>query len=387
MRVRASPITLQHEARVALKRHLQRESVGECFAPGRVNLIGEHTDYNDGFVLPCALDVGTAVAIAPRTDNRIVAISESRGRVQRDEFSLEELPEPLPRGAWANYLRGMVAAALTAGQAVSGMDLAIVGNVPQGVGLSSSASLSVALGKSLLTVAEHGPAPHAVSLQHIARQAQWTEHHYAGCLCGIMDQMAAAMAAPAEALLLDCRDLTLERMALPEDWCVLIVDSGTRRELVAGEYNQRRLQCEAAARHYRVSTLRELSSARLSTHRGALDDVCFRRARHVLTENERVLQAAAALKAADLRSFGAALRGSHESLRTDFEVTVPEVDALAAMLDELIAHHADGRGGARMTGGGFGGCVIAVIEKPTAELILAGLRQSLGERQIFAVGL
>jgi len=379
--------TLEHEARSALHRYLQRDSRLECFAPGRVNLIGEHTDYNEGFVLPCALELGTAVAMAPRTDDRIVAVSTSGTTVHRDEFWLGDVPAPLPRGAWSNYLRGMVAAVRAAGHGVSGMDLAIVGNVPQGAGLSSSASLSVALGKLLLAVAGNEPPSNAASLTQIARWAQWTEHHYAGCLCGIMDQMAAAVAAPAEAILLDCRDLTVERIALPREWRVLIVDSGIRRELVAGEYNQRRLQCEAAARHYGVTSLRELQPTQLSMQRQSLDELTFRRARHVVTENARVLQAANALKTGDLRSFGAALRASHESLRTDFEVTVPEVDHLAGELNALIARHAEGRGGARMTGGGFGGCVIAVVEHGALETVRKALQSSLGERQIFTVGL
>lgn len=377
---------LQHEARVTLRRYLERHSILESFAPGRVNLIGEHTDYNEGFVLPCALDVGTAVAMAPRSDRRVVAVSASGTAVHRDEFSLEGTPAPLPRGAWGNYLRGMLAAVQAAGHSVSGMDLAIVGNVPQGVGLSSSASLSVALGKLLLSAAREEAVQDRASLLQIARWAQWTEHHYAGCLCGIMDQMAAAVAAPAEAILLDCRDLSVERITLPSDWGLLIVDSGTRRELVTGEYNQRRLQCEAAARHYGVASLRELQPVELSTRRQSLDDITFRRARHVVTENARVLHAATALRSRDLRAFGAALRASHESLQADFEVTVPEVDQLAAELNALIARYADGRGGARMTGGGFGGCVIAVVEHGALETVLTALQESMGERQIVTVG-
>lgn len=378
---------LQHEARVTLRRYLERHSILESFAPGRVNLIGEHTDYNEGFVLPCALDVGTAVAMAPRSDRRVVAVSASGTAVHRDEFSLEGTPAPLPRGAWGNYLRGMLAAVQAAGHSVSGMDLAIVGNMPQGVGLSSSASLSVALGKLLLSAAREEAVQDRASLLQIARWAQWTEHHYAGCLCGIMDQMAAAVAAPAEAILLDCRDLSVERITLPSDWGVLIVDSGTRRELVTGEYNQRRLQCEAAARHYGVASLRELQPVELSMRRQSLDDITFRRARHVVTENARVLHAATALRSRDLRAFGAALRASHESLQVDFEVTVPEVDQLAAELNALIARHADGRGGARMTGGGFGGCVIAVVEHGALETVRTALQESMGERQIVTVGL
>ena len=377
---------LQHEARVTLRRYLERDSTRECFAPGRVNLIGEHTDYNEGFVLPCALDVGTAVAMGPRTDRRVVAVSASGAAVHRDEFSLEDTPAPLPRGAWGNYLRGMVAAVRAAGHSVSGMDLAIVGNVPQGVGLSSSASLSVALGKLLLSAARKETVQDRASLLQIARWAQWTEHRYAGCLCGIMDQMAAAVAAPAEAILLDCRDLSVERITLPSDWGVLIVDSGTRRELVTGEYNQRRLQCEAAARHYGVASLRELEPVDVSMRRQSLDDITFRRARHVVTENERVRQAAMALRSRDLQAFGALLRASHESLQADFEVTVSEVDQLAAELNALIARHADGRGGARMTGGGFGGCVIAVVEHSALEIVRTALQESMGERQIVTVG-
>jgi galactokinase len=383
-------------ARALLRAQFGREPLAECFAPGRVNLVGEHTDYNGGFVLPMALGCGTAVAAAPRADREIVAVSATGAGLQHERFLLGGAPAPAPRGWWGNYLRGMVAEMHEAGVGLAGANLAIVADVPQGAGLSSSASLSVALGRALLAAAAAAGAGSAGDTAHpsdpaagaaaLARWAQSTEHRYAGCRCGIMDPMAAAVAAPGEAILLDCRDLRLERLALPEGWVVLVADSGVRRELVAGEYNLRRQQCEDAAHHYGVATLRELDPARLVADRGALAGTAFRRARHVVAENARVKQAATALATRDLAAFGRALRGSHESLRDDFEVTVPQLDALADHANALVDAQAAGRGGARMTGGGFGGCVVAVVDASAATPLARGLEAFTGRPLVAALG-
>lgn len=377
---------LAARARALLQAQFGREPLAECFAPGRVNLIGEHTDYNGGFVLPVALDCGTAVAVAPRSDGEIVAVSRADGELRRERFAASGAPAPGPRGWWGNYLRGMAAELHDAGVGLAGADLAIVGDVPQGAGLSSSASLSVALGRALLgaaAAAGRQPQPPDPTL---ARWAQSTEHRYAGCRCGIMDQMAAACAAPGEAILLDCRDLHVERLGLPEAWAVLVADSGLRRELVAGEYNLRRQQCEDAARHYGVASLRELDSARLVADRARLADAPFRRARHVVAENARVKDAAAALVNDDPVAFGHALRASHASLRDDFEVTVPQLDALADHANALIDRHAAGRGGARMTGGGFGGCIVAVVDAAAAGPVARGLEAFTGRPLVATLG-
>lgn len=388
---------LMHKAQALLQREFphstsphstrQKSHPGDrehvVFAPGRVNLIGEHTDYNDGLVLPCALPLGTAIAVSPRDDGELHAVSGSGSTLRRERFSLQPVPAPLERGSWANYLRGMVAEMSAAGIDVPGANLAIVGDLPQGAGLSSSASLSVAIARALLALSP-GAASNPPSNASIARWAQSSEHRYAGCLCGIMDPMAAACVAPGEALLLDCQDLTARTLAIPADWTVLIIDSGARRELVSGEYNARRAQCEAAAVHYGVRSLRELDSVTLNAARAALDDTTFRRARHVVHENDRVRRAAEALAQHDLKMFGAALRDSHRSLHEDFEVTIPQTNELAEQTNRLIDRHAHGQGGARMTGGGFGGCIVAVLESAASARIVTALYRS-GVNNIWTV--
>ena len=386
---------LQLEARQLLQDSLQRSSALEVFAPGRVNLIGEFTDYNDGFVLPCALPVGTAVAIAPRTDGEIVVVSRDGSRPLQDRFRIDQPVVPAESGFWGNYLRGVVAAMHEAGVAPGGADLAIVGNVPQGAGLSSSASLSVAAARALsllpATNGRESAGSPSVDGPTLARWAQWSEHHFAGCQCGIMDQMAAATTRPGEAILLDCRSLELRQVALPADAAVLVAHSGVKRKLVAGEYNQRRSECESAAAKCGVRSLRDLPLPNLLAARTSLTDAEFRRARHVLTENTRVLEAAAALAVGDLAALGRQLRASHASLRDDFEVTIPQVDELVGFLDELIERHCGHRGGARMTGGGFGGCVMAVFESAALPALEAELREFLrprvaGEPLLLAIG-
>lgn len=374
---------LINEAKTLLQRERQREAIATTFAPGRVNLIGEHTDYNEGLVLPCALGMGTAVAVAPRNDGEIHAVSATGAHLRQDRFLIHPTPTPLEKGAWSNYLRGMVAEVTAAGITLPGADLAIVGDIPQGAGLSSSASLSVAVGRALLSLIDSGASrsPPPVML---AQWAQSTEHRYAGCLCGIMDQMTAAAASPGEAILIDCRDNSFQAVEIPSAWSVLIIDSGIRRELVGGEYNRRREQCEAAARHYAVPSLRELERSQLESQRGMLSETIFRRARHVVTENERVRDAVNAMEHNDLVSFGQVLRASHDSLRKDFEVTIPQVDALAASANDLIDRLALGYGGARMTGGGFGGCIVAVVPAEYAAVLKRELAE-VHDRPVWVV--
>jgi len=345
-----------------------------AFAPGRVNLIGEYTDFNEGFVLPCALEVGTAVAVKPRHDGRIVAVSGHGDTLHFDDFLCSCELSPAAPGSWSNYLRGIVAAMAGAGYGQCGASLAIAGNVPQGAGLSSSASLSVATARALLAIGEPTNAPDAATL---AAWAQWSEHHFAGCRCGIMDPMAAAAARPGTAMLLDCRSLEYRTIALPKSMAVLVAHSGVRRELIDGEYNHRRAQCETVARVGGVAALRDLDAAGLETLRARISSSELRRARHVIGENARVLAAVAALETGDLQSLGQELRASHISLRDDFEVTVPPVDALVEFLEDSILRHAAGRGGARMTGGGFGGCVLAVVDAAAAAQVEQGLHQWL----------
>lgn len=345
-----NPIT--ERAVQAFRQSFGREPALVSFAPGRVNLIGEHTDYNDGFALPCALEFGTAVAMGQRNDARIAARALDFG----EETGLFELGDTIPvlkTGHWQNHLRGIAAGLPRFGLPVRGADLVITGDIPQGTGLSSSASLGVALALGLASLAGE-PAPDPRTL---ARVAQWSEHHYVGCACGLMDQIASAFGEPARALLLDCRSLEVRSVGFPGEAAIMIVHSGVTRGLIDSAYNERRAQCADAAAHYDVAALRDLDPAGLEAGRADLDDATYRRARHVVTENARTQLAALAMDRGDLAALGAAMRASHASLRDDFEVSIPAVDALVDFLNEVIGDC----GGARMTGGGFGGCVVAVV--------------------------
>ena len=335
-----------------------REPVGVAFAPGRVNLIGEHVDYNAGLVLPLALREGTAVAWAPRDDGAIVAWTEDFAA--QDRFTPGEPAPPGPVG-WRHYLRGVAACGPEHGVAVAGADLVIAGTLPRGAGLSSSASLGVAVARALSAAAE-AVAPTLA----LARTAQAAEHRFAGVRCGIMDPLASAGAPAGHALLIDCRSLALEPIALPADWAVLVVLSGVERGLAEGEYNARRAQCEAAARALAVASLREATPAMVES----LAPLLRRRARHVVTEIARTEAAAESLRRADLARFGALLRDGQRSLREDFETSVAAVDALVAILDAAIGLE----GGARMTGAGFGGAVVAVCAEAEAERVAAAAR-------------
>jgi galactokinase len=324
-------------------------------APGRVNLIGEHTDYNDGFVLPMAISGETMVAARRRDDGmvRLLAVDFDGAR---SAFSIAAPIVPDAAAPWSNYIRGVAHALLSDGVALSGADIVIAGSVPRGAGLSSSASLELAVGLALAALA--GVPDH--DRTRLARAGQRAEHEFAGCKCGIMDQMVSAHGLEGHAVLLDCRSLVIESVALPENASVMIVHSGIERGLVDGEYNSRRQQCEMAARHYGVAALRDLEEAQLVAGRQGLDPLAFSRARHVVTENARTLAAADVLRSGDLAALGRLMAASHASMRDDFEITVPAIDQLVAILQSAIGEH----GGARMTGGGFGGAVVAIM--PTA---------------------
>jgi galactokinase len=324
-------------------------------APGRVNLIGEHTDYNGGFVLPCAIDRQTLVAARPRSDGQLRVVAADFGGAT-DAFGVQA---PVPHHAsapWANYVRGVVAvlqAELAArGLVLQGADLAIAGDVPQGAGLSSSASLEVAVLHTLNTLQGLGLARPAMALL-----AQRAENSFVGCQCGVMDQMISACGEAGHALLIDCRSLQTRAVPLPAGLAVVIVHSRVQRGLVDSAYNERRRQCEAAAAHYGVPALRDLGLAPLRDGVEGLDALTYRRARHIVTENQRTLDAAEALAAGDLRRLGALMAASHASMRDDFEITHPAVDELVAIAQAAIGTE----GGARMTGGGFGGCVVALL--------------------------
>jgi galactokinase len=331
-------------------------------APGRVNLIGEHTDYNDGFVLPCAITAGTIVALAPRTDDRIAIIAADYGDA-RDEFAVA-LPIQPGRDGWMQHARGVVAALLGRGHRVTGADIVVGGDVPQGAGLSSSASFGVALATALVP---------ELALTQAALVAQAAENDFVGTACGTMDQLVSAHARAGHATLIDCRALTVHHVAIPHDVGIAIVHSGIARGLVDTAYNERRRQCEAAAGLCGIPALRDADLAMLEA--AGLDIITLKRARHVVSENARTLAAAEALPRADLAALGALMRASHASMRDDFEISTPRIDALVAMANDALGD----AGGARMTGGGFGGCVVLLGAPDRLDHALAVVRRDYSD--------
>ncbi len=329
-------------------------------APGRVNLIGEHTDYNDGFVLPCAINFHTLVASRPRDDRQVRVLATDLGDA-RDAFSLDLPITPSPTAPWAHYVRGVVQALLATGAHLRGADLAIAGNVPRGAGLSSSAALEVAVAQAF----KQQDGLQALGPTALAQLAQRAENQFVGCQCGIMDPLISACGQAGQALLIDCRSLAARPVALPAEMAVMVVHSHVQRGLVGSAYNLRRQQCEAAAAHFGVPALRDVSAARLASHGRSLDPVALRRARHVVTENQRTLDAADALAVGDLAAMGRLMAASQASMRDDFEISVPAIDSLVEILQRAIAGTGGTTsgtlGGARMTGGGFGGCVVALL--------------------------
>jgi len=333
-------------------------------APGRVNLIGEHTDYNDGLVLPCAIDYRTVIAARPREDRRVrVAAADYDDAV--DEFDLDAPIGRLAAPMWANYVRGVIQQLVQRGLPMRGMDLAITGNVPQGAGLSSSASLSVAVGRLFATL----PGFQDLSPIDIALIAQASENDFVGTKCGNMDQISSACGVEGHALLIDCRSLEVKPVPIPQGAAIMIFNSMVTRGLVDSEYNTRRRQCEIAARHFGLKALRDLDLATLQARGAELDPVTLRRARHVVTEDDRVFAAAEALAAGDLARMGELMAASHASMRDDFEITVPLIDRLVDIVKGVIGTN----GGVRMTGGGFGGCVVALVPEALVEKVRAAV--------------
>lgn len=357
--------TLQTRIDTAFTQHFGHAPTLHVRAPGRVNLIGEHTDYNDGFVLPCAIDFETRIAISPRSDRQVRICACDYGDAI-DQFDLDAPINPRADAQWANYVRGVVQVLLAKGLVLGGMDLAIAGDVPQGAGLSSSASLEVAVGQAFNALYNS----ELLTPTDIALAAQKAENSFVGVNCGIMDQLISACGEADHALLIDCRSLTTQAVPVPAGLAVMIVHSHVQRGLVGSEYNTRRQQCEAAAAHYGVKALRDIDVARLERDAAGLDAVVLRRARHIVTENQRTLDAAQALSTGDLQRLGQLMAASHDSMRDDFEITVPPIDHLVAILQAAIGP----QGGARMTGGGFGGCVVALLPEavvPTARAAVA----------------
>lgn len=316
-------------------------------APGRVNLMGEHTDYNDGFVLPMAIDRAVWIALRQRTDN-IVSI-QSLDVDEDMTFSLAQFDKQ-PNTA-TNYVKGMAWALQQAGYTLNGWEGVMQGDVPIGAGLSSSAALELAVARAFYTVSDF-----AWDKPKMAQLVQDAENHWHGVKTGIMDQMISASGEAGHAVLIDCRTLATELLPLPENTAVIILDTNTRRELVTSAYNERRQQCEAAAKHFGVSHLRDVSLEQFHAEKAGLDDIARRRAYHVVSEDARTLMAKQAMLDNDAHTLGMLMNACHTSLRDYFEVTN---EALRIIVDIAQAHPATY--GARMTGAGFGGCAVALI--------------------------
>lgn len=332
-------------------------------APGRVNLIGEHTDYNDGFVLPMAIEREVAVAIAPRGGRRFRVHTANFDETA--EFDLDA-PFKGERGRWVNFIEGMARVLESKGKRLRGADMVLRSDVPTGAGLSSSAALETAVGFAMLSTSGE-----QVDRVLLAKAGQRTEHDYVGAKVGIMDQFVSANAREGHALLLDCRSLVFENVPLDtRDVAVVICDSNVKHDLATSAYNTRREECSEAVellkRHlHGITHLRDVSSAQFEKYGSLLPDPVRRRARHVVTENERTLRAAEALKRNDLEAFGELMWESHSSLRDDYEVSSPELDALVRIAGECA-----GVLGARMTGGGFGGSTVNLVERSGVEKFL-----------------
>jgi galactokinase len=328
-------------------------------APGRLNLIGEHTDYNDGYVFPAAIAFQTRIGIAKREDRRVLVYSENYA--EQVELNLDTLPSRA-RGHWSDYVVGVIR--LLAGRlgTLLGADVLLSGDVPQGAGLSSSASLEVAVCTAFLEIAQQRLDGTAVAL--LCQQA---ENEFVGARCGIMDQFISVHGKKDHALLLDCRTLAYQRLPIPPEVSLVICNTMVRHSHSASGYNQRRAECEAATQFFSerlpgVKALRDVSAEDFEKLGGELPEVIRKRARHVVTENARVLKAGEALAASDVKRFGTLMKESHASLRDDFEVSCEEVDVMVRLAEENPGVY-----GSRMTGGGFGGCTINLVESTFVE--------------------
>ena len=336
-------------------------------APGRVNLIGDHTDYNGGFVLPMAIDRAVWIALRPRDDGEVHAHSLDFGEDAR--FAIAD--DQRGRDGWVEYVRGVAWALRDDGARLArGWDGVVAGDVPLGAGLSSSAALELAAARAF--AATSGLRWEPVRMAQLAQRA---ENRWVGVNCGIMDQLISAAGHAGSALLIDCRSLETRAVPMPADSAVVVLDTATRRGLVDSLYNERRAQCEAVARHFGVPLLRDVTEQALAARAAELDATALRRARHVVSENARVLAAADALARGDVREVGRLMDASHASLRDDFEVSRAELDTIV----EIATAH-EGCHGARMTGAGFGGCAVALVRRDGAERFAADVARDYEQR-------
>ncbi len=327
-------------------------------APGRVNLLGEHTDYNDGFVMPCAIGFSTRVAISPRLDRKLVIRSEDFA--EQLEFDLGQLPGQ-GAGVWSDYVLGIAVMLKAAGHPVSGANLLVRGEVPIGAGLSSSAAIEVASALALMSL--NGTR---LSLPEVAKLCQRTENEFIGARVGIMDQFVSCLGRAGHALLLDCRSLEFKLIPIPEDIRLVICNTMVKHEHASGAYNRRREECDEGVSILRqwypgATALRDISLTQLEQHRAEMPAVVYKRCLHVVSENQRVLEGGKYLADGEVAHFGGLMRDSHVSLRDLFEVSCRELDIMVEIAGSL-----EGFCGGRMTGGGFGGCTVNLVKAADA---------------------
>ncbi len=328
-------------------------------APGRVNLIGEHTDYNDGFVLPCAIGFFTRVAISPRSDGKLVL--RSAEYEQPFEFDISNLPQK-PLGAWCDYVLGVATILRQAGHLVSGANLFVSGDIPIGAGLSSSAAIEVSTALALLSLSNV-----QLPLREVAKLCQKAENEFVGARVGIMDQFVSCLGKEGHALLLDCRSLEFESVPLPTQVKLVICNTMVKHELSGGEYNVRREQCEQGVRilsrsYPDIKALRDVSLDQLTSQNGNLPNVIYKRCLHIIQENRRVLDAVRCFRSGDLQAAGQLMGESHRSLRDLYEVSCRELDIMVESAAGLPGYF-----GGRMTGGGFGGCTVNLVDSTDAQ--------------------
>ena len=339
-----------------------------AMAPGRVNLIGEYTDFNDGFVFPMTVDRGVYFAIRARSDKRVRVASVRYGELV--EYELDEFEAPKP-GSWSSYVLGVIEELRQRGLLTRGFEAVVDGNLNLGAGLSSSAALEVATAVSLQQVFGFD-----MDRVDMVKLCQHVEHNYANVLCGIMDQFACGIGRAGHALLLDCRSLDYDNVPVElVDYRVVILSSEVKRSLASSAYNTRRAECQAGVEHFSlfddsIRALRDVSGELFEKRNDGLSPVVRRRCRHVVSENQRALDGAAALKAGQLDRFGELMKASHRSLRDDFEVSCPELDVLVKLANET-----DGVLGSRMTGAGFGGCTVSIVHKDAVESLVENLAE------------
>jgi galactokinase len=365
------------------QKHFGREPLYVVQAPGRVNLIGEHTDYNEGFVLPIAIDKRVVIAVAPRRDRKVVLYSCNYD--SWNEFSLESIAKDHLR-PWSNYPRGVAYLLQKLGHRFRGLDALITSDLPMGAGLSSSAAFELASAWALLVAGRKGDAvvvnqsgpvssPEMPGPLDLIRLCREVENDFVGVKCGIMDQFISALGRRQHALFLDCRTLTYQQVPLPDSVKIVVCNTGVKRELASSEYNKRRYECDQGVHFFKgrienVSALRDVHSSDLERFFAQMDPLIRKRCRHVISENERVLESVEALRAGDLERFGQLMTTSHESLKRDYEVSSKELNVMVE-----IALQQAGVLGSRMTGAGFGGCTVNLVRNDSVNLFVRQVQE------------